>query len=196
MNRLIIIGAGGHGKVIADIALATGYSDIAFVDDNESIRECAGFPVIGRMSNLSEIKGDKIVAIGNSYIREKIMDSIDTVSLIHPGANIGRDVDILPGSVVMAGAVINHGSKIGRGCIINTCSSVDHDCVLEDYVHIAVGAHLCGSVNIGANTWIGSGAIVINNVRIGPDCMIGAGAVVVRDITSPGTYVGMPAKAM
>ena len=94
----------------------------------------------------------------------------------------------------MAGAVINPGVGIGKGCIINTCSSVDHDCDVGDYVHIAVGSHLCGTVSVGDGTWIGAGATVINNVFICSDCMIGAGAVVVNDIQESGTYVGVPAR--
>lgn len=94
----------------------------------------------------------------------------------------------------MAGAVINSGVRIGRGCIINTCSSADHDCDMGDYVHIAVGSHLCGTVSVGDETWIGAGATVSNNISICSECMIGAGAVVTRDITEKGTYVGVPAK--
>ena len=94
----------------------------------------------------------------------------------------------------MAGAVINPGTRLGKGCIINTCSSVDHDCVVSDYAHIAVGAHLCGTVAIGEGTWIGAGATVVNNVSICSDCMIGAGTVVIKNIEISGTYIGVPAK--
>ena len=94
----------------------------------------------------------------------------------------------------MAGTVINPGSVIGRGCIINTCASVDHDCKLGDYVHVAVGAHLTGSVEIGDGTWIGAGAVINNNVAVCSGCMIGAGAVVVKDIAEVGIYIGVPAR--
>ena len=94
----------------------------------------------------------------------------------------------------MAGVVINPGAQIGKGCIINTSSSVDHDCQIEDYVHISVGAHLSGTIEVGERTWIGAGATVSNNVNICGGCTIGAGAVVVKDITESGTYVGVPAK--
>ena len=94
----------------------------------------------------------------------------------------------------MAGAVINPGVRIGKGCIINTCSSVDHDCTVGDFVHVAVGSHLCGTVSVGDGTWIGAGATVSNNVSICSDCMIGAGAVIVNDIKKSGTYVGVPAR--
>lgn len=194
MNRLIIIGASGHGKVIADIAVKCGYKEIVFLDDNPEIRECAGFPVIGRTAESAQLKGDKIVAIGNSVIRERFQKMIQTVTLIHPRATISRRVQIGTGSVVMAGAVINSDVVIGRGCVINTCASVDHDCQIEDFAHISVGAHVAGTCWIGERTWIGAGATVSNNISIVRDCMIGAGAVVIRDINKSGTYIGIPAE--
>lgn len=194
MNRLIIIGASGHGKVIADIAMKNGYKEIVFLDDNPQILECAGFPVIGKTADANQLGGDKIVAIGNPAIRERIQETIPTVTLVHPDAVISRRVTLGEGTVVMAGAVINSDAVIGNGCIINTGASVDHDCRIGDFVHISVGAHVAGTCNIGERTWIGAGATVSNNITICGDCMIGAGSVVVRDITESGTYVGCPAK--
>lgn len=197
MRRLAIIGASGHGKVIADIARRIGYCEIVFFDDDESIRECGGYPVIGKSSEAGTIDADIIVGIGNAGIRKRIQESIPDeklVTLIHPNAVVAEDVVIGKGAVVMAGAVINPGVRIGHGCIINTCSSVDHDCEVGDYVHIAVGSHLCGNVFVGSGTWIGAGATVSNNVSICSDCMIGAGAVIVDDIRESGTYVGVPAR--
>lgn len=195
LKKLIIIGASGHGKVIADIAVRNGYKDIVFLDDDENIKECAGFPVIGKTVEAKEMDGDKIVAIGNPKIREKIQEEINRViTLIHPDAVISRRVEIGEGSVIMAGAVVNTDVIIGKGCIINTAASVDHDCILGDYVHVSVGAHLSGTVEIGRRTWIGAGATVSNNVNICGDCMVGAGAVVIKDIDKPGTYVGVPAR--
>lgn len=196
MNRLIIIGASGHGKVIADIAVKNGYEDIVFLDDDESIKECAGFPVIGKGQDAKALEGDKIVAIGNATIRERIQKEIETVTLIHPDAVIGRRVVLGKGTVVMAGAIINSDTVIGDGCIINTAASVDHDCVVEDYSHVAVGAHLCGTVHIGKRTWIGAGATVSNNIIICDNCMVGTGTVVISNIDAPGTYVGVPARRM
>lgn len=194
-NRLIIIGASGHGKVIADIALLNGYEDIVFLDDDDCVKECAGFPVIGKTVEAQNLSGDKIVAIGNSAIRQRMMKNINTITLIHPGAIIGRGVKIGMGTVVMAGAIINTEATIGNGCIINTSASVDHDCRLDDYVHVAVGAHVCGTVDIGTRTWIGAGATVINNLKVCSDVLIGAGAVVTDDIEKSGTYIGVPARA-
>lgn len=197
MRKLAIIGASGHGKVVADIARKNGYKEIVFLDDDESIHECGGYPVIGKSSEAGTIDADIIVGIGNAGIRKQIQESVPEeklVTLIHPDAVIAEDVAIGAGTVVMAGAVINSGARIGKGCIINTCSSVDHDCKVGDYVHISVGSHLCGTVSVGSGTWIGAGATVSNNISICPDCMIGAGAVIVKNIDSAGTYMGVPAR--
>lgn len=197
--KLTIIGASGHGRVVADIAKRNGYDEIEFLDDNEEIKWCGSFPVVGSTKMALSVKNDMIVGIGNAKIRKRIMEQLDDrrlVTLIHPDAVIAEDVEIGTGSVVMAGAVINPGTVIGKGCIINTCSSVDHDCRVSDYVHIAVGSHLCGTVAVGEATWIGAGATVSNNVTISGGCMIGAGAVVVKDITEEGTYIGVPARVM
>ena len=195
VKRLVIIGASGHGKVIADIAVRNGYENIVFLDDDEDVRECAGFPVIGKTCEARNIDGDKIVAIGNAKIRERIQSELENVvTLIHPAAVISRRVEISEGSVVMAGVVINSDAVIGKGCIINTGASVDHDCKIEDFAHISVGAHVAGTCCISRRTWIGVGATVSNNVNICGDCMIGAGAVVIKDIDKPGTYVGSPAR--
>ena len=197
MNRLIIIGASGHGKVVADIAALNGYKDIVFLDNDPEIKTCAGYPVLGPDTMTSELDGDVFIAVGNAETRKKLMErdaNRNFPVLIHPSAVIAKSAEVGAGSVAMAGAVINPGSQIGKGCIINTSSSVDHDCVVGDYVHISVGAHLSGTVVVGTGTWIGTGAIVSNNVNICGGCMIGAGAVVIKDITEPGTYVGVPAR--
>ena len=197
MSRsLIIVGASGHGKVVADIAKKTGYRAIVFLDADDKKKTCGDYPVIGRDDRIGDLEGDVIVAIGNAAIRRRIQESIEPqriATLIHPDAVIAQDVGIGIGTVVMAGAVVNAGAKIGTGCIINTCASVDHDCLISDYVHISVGAHIAGTVSIWDNTWVGAGATVSNNLIIHRDCMIGAGAVVVKDIDIPGTYVGVPA---
>ena len=194
MNRLIIIGASGHGKVVADIALLNGYRDIVFLDDIKT-GKCAGLPIIGKCNEAPE--GDVFVAIGDEAIRKYWMDYYKDRKLpilSHPNATISKRATIGKGSVIMAGAVINPDSIIGNGCIINTCSSIDHECHLNDYVHVAVGAHLCGDICIGEGTWIGAGATIVNNINICSNCIIGAGAVVIKDITEAGTYVGIPVK--
>lgn len=194
MKKLTIIGASGHGKVIADIAIRNGYREIEFIDEDGVKKECAGFPVVGNSINIGNINNDIIVAIGNAKDRERIQDKFDVTTLIHPQASISRRVKLGEGSVVMAGAVVNSDTSIGKGCIINTGSSVDHDCLIGNYVHVSVGAHVAGNCEINDRVWIGAGAIISNNIRICEDCFIGAGAIVVQDILEKGTYVGCPAK--
>lgn len=195
LKKLVIIGASGHGKVVADIALKNGYEEIVFLDDDESLKECAGFLVVGKTSEAVNVDGDKIVAMGNAKIRESMQENLDNVvSLIHPDAVISRRVEIGKGSVVMAGAIINSDVVIGEGCIINTCASVDHDCNIGEFSHISVGAHVAGTVKIGKSTWIGAGATVSNNITIVSDCTIGAGTLVIKDIKKAGVYIGVPAR--
>ena len=201
-SKLVIIGASGHGKVCADIALKLQkYDEILFLDDDETIKECMGFPVIGKSTDAEQYinEADFFVAIGNARIRKNVTGQLANLkasitTLIHPRAVIGENVVIGKGTAVIAGAVVNPDSKIGQGCIINTCSSVDHDCNIGDYVHVSVGAHVCGTVEIGEITWIGAGATISNNLFVCSECMIGAGAVVVKNIEMAGTYIGVPAK--
>ena len=194
VKRLMIIGASGHGKVVADIAAKNGYEDIVFLDDDESLKGCAGYPIIGNSKLAVDNDCDKIVAIGNSEIREKIQKKLSNlITLIHPNAVISRRVKIGEGSVIMAGVVISSEVVIGKGCIINTCASVDHDCKIGDFSHISVGAHVAGTCEIGSRSWVGAGAIINNNINICDSCMIGAGAVVVKNINVAGTYIGIPA---
>lgn len=202
MNSLVIVGAGGHGEVIADIAEKVGYSNILFLDDTPNGNLYSGHKIVGKCSDALHYKNsDFIVAIGNAHIRRKIQSEfialgLNIVTLVHPSAVIAPSVKIGIGTVIMAAAVINPYAEIGNGCIINTCASVDHDCKIGDFSHISVGSHLAGTVTIGENTWIGVGATVSNNINIADECMIGAGAVVIADITVPGTYIGVPAKML
>ena len=201
MKDLIIIGAGGHGRVIADIAQKSGkYKTISFLDDGDA-KETMGLPIIGRSSDVEKYvnTADIFVAIGNSVVRGEFIERLlamgaNVPTLIHPSAIIGACVEIGAGTAIMAGAVINPCSKLGKGVILNTCSSIDHDCIIGDYCHIAVGVHVAGTVTLGDKVWLGAGATIKNNVSICADCVIGAGAVVVKDITESGTYIGVPAK--
>lgn len=201
-KKLIIIGVNGHGKVVADIAMAMQkYDEIAFLCNFEKKKECMGFPIVGKNEDACKFidEADFFVAIGDSEMRERIMEDLivkgaSIATLIHPNAILGSNVQIGSGTVIMPGVIINAESVIGKGCIINTSASVDHGCVLGDYVHVAVGTHLCGIVSVGAHTWIGAGATVINGIHVCADCMIGAGAVVVKNIKEAGTYIGLPAR--
>lgn len=203
-DKLIIIGASGHGRVVADIAIKMNkWKSIVFLDDDNSINTCMGLEVIGKTDDaiIYKDEADFFVAIGNNEIREKVQEKLideelSIVTLIHPSTVIGTDVEIDIGTTVMAGVVINSSSRIGKGCIINTSSSLDHDNIIEDYVHISPGANLAGTVKVGKGSWIGIGATISNNINISSGCMIGAGAVVLKDLTKPGTYVGVPVRTI
>lgn len=194
MKKITIIGASGHGKVVADIAKLNGYDCITFLDDDPQCKDCSGYPVVGPTN--TRVDGDVFVAIGSENIRRFFSHKRKVVTLIHPSAVIAEDVEIGEGTVVMAGAVINPGTRIGKGVIVNTSSSIDHDCMVGDYTHISVGAHLSGTVVVGDSVWVGAGATVSNNVNICSNAIIGAGAVVIHDIEEEGTYIGVPAKKM
>lgn len=198
MNRLIIVGAGGHGKVIADNALKNGYKDICFVDDT-IIGDVAECPVIGTCSSIEHLNDgitDFVIGVGNNAVRKEIAKkyNVNWVSIVHPSAQIAFNVEIGKGTVIMANAVVNVCATVGEHCIINTGAIVEHDNVIEDYVHISPNAALGGSVHIGTLTHIGIGATVKNNIDICSDCTIGAGAVVIYDIEKSGTYIGVPAE--
>lgn len=202
MKKLMILGAGGQGKVVADIARLCGYTDIAFLDDNQSLTSWVGYPVLGGMGQAGAYTDwEFFIAIGNSMLRQKLQQQLvqtgkTVATLIHPNAVVSQSASVGQGSVVMAGAVINPDAVIGQGCIINTCASVDHDCVVGDYCHISVGSHLAGTVKVGNHNFLGIGAVVSNNLTLCNNCTIGAGAVVVKDICQSGTYVGVPAKKL
>lgn len=199
---LIIIGASGHGKVVADIAIKMNcWESIFFLDENENLSNCLGFKVIGKTSDAPTYRSSAnfFVAIGSNVIRKKVLEELEReklelVTLIHPSAIIGTGVEIGKGTAVMAGVVINSGTKIGRGCILNTLCSIDHDNTIEDFVHISPRTALAGTVKVGLCTWIGIGAVVSNNINICKNAQIGAGGVVVKDINEAGTYVGVPVR--
>lgn len=197
-NRLIIIGAGGHGKAIADNALKNGYKDISFVDDYAT-GKCMGFSIIGVTDDIESFddgQTDFMIGIGDNEIRKRIAEKYDVswATLIHPSAQIATNVTIGTGTVIMANAVVNVCATVGEHCIINTGAIVEHDNVVEDYVHISSNAALGGTVHISKQTHVGIGALVKNNIKICDNCVVGAGAAVIKDITEYGTYVGVPAR--
>ena len=200
-DKIVIIGASGHGKVIADIAKLNGYKEIIFLDDDPNKKKNGIYDVVGTTQDIDRYKEqyDYIIAIGNNEIRKKITEQLDEKKiiqpfLIHPSAVIDSSVTIAAGTVVMANAVINADTIIGIGCIINTAATVDHDGKIGDFVHISPGAHLAGTVQVGLYSWIATGATVINNINITDHVNIGAGTVVISDINKSGTYIGVPAR--
>lgn len=201
MKTIAILGASGHGKVVADIAEKCGYDTVTFFDDNRK-DNLEHWKVSGNFQDLIRRVGEfdsVAVAIGNNQARQEKILQLKTAGahlprLIDPSAIISRYCQIGDGTVICAGAVLSSFVKIGVGCIINTSSSIDHDCVLEDYVHISPGAHLAGNVNIGKLTWIGIGASVIQLIDIGENAIIGANSTVIKSIPSNVTAIGSPTR--
>lgn len=202
MAKLLILGAGGHGKVVSEIAqLMKQWEEIAFLDDREDISEVMEIPIVGKLADLPVLGSEyeyAFVAIGNNAVRLKWTEELNNIGfkipiLIHPSSTVSAKSYIKEGTVIMAGAVINPDVRIGRGCIINTASTVDHDCILENGVHTSPGAHIGGTVKIGERSWICIGATIINNINIGDDSVIAAGAVVTKDVLSNVLVAGVPA---
>ena len=192
---VILIGAGGHAYVIADIIKKNGDIVFGFLDDDLTKPN-----VIGTVADCVNYT-DKyfIIAIGNNKVRKMISNKYPQLkyyTAVHPSAVIDDSVNIGIGTVVMANCVINANTNIGAHCIINTASVVEHDNFLADYVHISPNATLCGTVSVGECTHIGAAATVKNNICITNECMIGIGAAVVKNIDISGIYVGVPSQLL
>lgn len=206
MTRLVIIGAGGHGKVAADCAEQMGgYKEICFVDYRyPNIQHHSRWPVVGDGETLQADHApgtEYFVAIGDNQLRAKYFNvltehALPIATLIHPSAILSQHLHIDAGTLICAGAVVNVDSKVGRGCILNTGCSVDHDCVLEDFVHIAPGVRLAGSVHLGTSAFLGLSSAVIPGCRIGENTTVGAGAIVLSDFPPNCVAVGVPARVI
>ena len=201
MKNVIILGASGHAKVIAEVINKSGDNVVGFLDDDLSLKGKIVYldkKVLGTIDDINKYKDNYfIIGIGNNKIRKEISSKYNDLKwyiAIHPSAIVAENVEIKEGTVIMPGVVINPGTVIGKHCIINTSSSIDHDNKIGDYVHISPGTHLAGRVTVGKSTWICIGVSVINNITIGCNDIIGAGAVVIKDILEDNkVYVGVPA---
>ncbi len=203
MKRLAILGASGHGKVVAEIAELCGWDEVHFYDDAwPNINKNGPWHVLGNTNDLLKKLSDydhAFVAIGTNAIRyEKsvflVSKGFALATLIHPLAIVSSYSEVSTGSVIMAGAVINPFVKIGIASIINTSATVDHDCIIDHGVHVSPGANIAGTVTVGALSWVGIGACIKQNISIGRQVIVGAGAVVVNNIADGLTIVGTPAK--
>ena len=204
-KELAIVGASGHGKVIADTAELLGFT-VRFYDDAYPDKiNIEHWPVYGTCADLimkantSGVPVDAIVAIGNNDIRSKKIEllqqnNFQLITLIHPSAVISKHSEIQCGSVVFPGAVINAFARVGLGVIINTGAIIEHDCIIRDHAHISPNASLCGGVEVGCKCWVGVGSQVKQLVRIGNNTIIGAGSTVLDNIPSDVTAVGSPAR--
>lgn len=205
MRVLAILGASGHGKVVADTAECCGWDAIEFFDDAWPGRAANGaWPVVGTSADLLGRVQDYqgvAVAIGNNEVRQRKLHELKAAGAVlpvlqHPSSVVSRYATLGPGTVVFATAVVNAYASIGEGCILNTGSSVDHDCDLGNCVHICPGARLAGMVSVGDLSWIGIGASVRQVLSIGTKVLVGAGAAVVSDISDNMTVAGVPARVL
>ena len=199
MNRnVVIIGAGGHGRVVADTIELSGDKVIGFLDDNAQSDEKLN--IIGKNADAYKYCDGEtylFVAIGNCKVRKDIMDKLPNAkwyTAIHPSAVISPSAIIGKGSCVLPNAVVNNSAVIGKGVVVNTGATVDHDNVIGDYSLLACGVHLAGTVSVGECTWVGVGTTISNNVSVCDNVRLEAGTVVIEDITEEGTYIGVPSR--
>jgi len=195
----VIVGGGGHGRVILDCARAAGLDVAGFLDP----------AVAGPVNGAAVLGGDErlqdpafrrshrfIVAIGDQRLRARLSLQLADrlVAVVHPSCNVSPYCEIGAGTVLMPGVTVNANARIGRYCILNTMCSVDHDCDLEDGVQIGPGAHLCGEVRCGENAFVATGALVLPGLGVGREAVIGAGSVVTRDVPARARLFGAPAR--
>ena len=211
MSDLLILGAGGHAKVVAETAISSGVaSSVAFLDDRcigpDACPPLLGWPVIGPLALSSQADTRSqfdaaVVAIGHAatrlhWIRQLQAAGFNLPVLMNPTAWVSPSAQLGPASVVFAQVAVHAQASIGTGAIPNTGCSVDHDAQISDAVHICPGARLAGEVQVGRCSWIGIGASVIQQVSIGSDVTVGAGAAVIRDLADGVTAVGVPARVV
>jgi len=206
MKRLLILGAGGHGKVMAEVAEATcEWNQIAFLDDRHAtLNGKLRWPVLDSIRHADRFVSSYshvAIAVGDSALRLDWLSMLSlygfkTPALIHPAAWVSPSAVLGASCVVMANATVQADANLGQGCIINTGASVDHDCCLSDGVHVCPGASLGGDVCVGKGSWLGIGSAVIQGVHIGEHVTVGAGAAVIRDVADGLTVVGVPANSI
>ncbi len=205
MKRIIIMGAGGHGQVVADALMLMNEAEpVAFLDENPAVigKKILGIPVPGGNAHLSEIEHDGVViALGNNQLRKRIFEELTAAgetlfTVIHPSAIISPSVKIGSGSMILAGAVINTGAEINDNTIINTNSTIEHHNVIGPHSHVAPGATLGGEVVVGEESMVGIGATVLPRVTIGNMAMLGAGSTAIGNIADGITAAGIPAKTL
>jgi sugar O-acyltransferase (sialic acid O-acetyltransferase NeuD family) len=197
---LVVFGAGGHGKVVADILLAGGEPVLGFVDDGAPMGSIVlGLPVLGPLAWLEEHRARVALGIGVNALRARIaaacLDRGATlVTAIHPRAVVSPSAEVGEGAVVMALAVINPSATIERGAIVNTAAVIEHDCVIGAFAHVSPGAALGGACRIGASSHLGIGATMLPGTSIGDGTVVGGGAVVTRSLGANVVAIGVPAR--
>lgn len=197
---VVVLGAGGHAKVVIGTLQEAGYTVEAVYDDHTDLlgRMVLGVPVKGRLADV-EPGMQGIVAIGSNRIRQMIvaqLPGVEWMTVIHPKAYVHNSVQIGPGTVVFAGAIIQPDVRLGAHVIVNTGATIDHDCTIDSYAHIAPGVNLAGEVMVGERAFIGIGSTAIPRRRIGARATVGAGSVVIGNISDDSTVAGVPARAI
>jgi sugar O-acyltransferase (sialic acid O-acetyltransferase NeuD family) len=196
-EEIVVIGAGGHAKVLITTLTARGFSIAAVFDDDDTKW---GVDAQGtRVSRIDrERGGNGIIGIGDNAQRREMARalSFEWRTVVHPSAFVHPSAKLGRGTVVFAGAVVQPDAVIGDHVIVNTGATVDHDCVVGDYAHLAPGVHLAGSVQVGEGAILGIGSVVIPGVRIGHWSTLGAGAAAIRDVADGVVAVGVPARAL
>jgi len=204
MADIIIVGAGGHSKVVADAAARAGFGIIGFVDDQANTAPLPEYRLIGTIADLANMRALSsavriLVAIGDNRTRMRVVEELALpagryATVIDPTAIVSRYASIAEGTVVLQGAIVNAGTAVGRHAILNTGCTVDHDCRIGDYAHVSPGAHLAGGVAVGEGAHLGIGTCAIPGCSVGGWSVIGAGAAIVKDIPMKRVAVGVPAR--
>jgi sugar O-acyltransferase (sialic acid O-acetyltransferase NeuD family) len=199
MSRgVVVIGAGGHAKVVLATLEAAGMGAAAVLDDNEELwgSELLGVEIQGPVSRAAELGSRGILAIGANRSRERLADELDLewVSAVHPAATVHSSVEIGAGTVVFAAATIQPDTVIGEHVIVNTGATIDHDCRVGAFSHIAPGVNLAGGVRVGVGTLIGIGSNALPGVRLGDWVVVGAGSAVIESVEAEATVLGIPAR--
>lgn len=209
-RRFIVLGAGGHGRVVADLVRTLGDEVVGYADADASrgaarVDGTGATVVLTQAALLACARGEAAwpfiveavaLGIGDNTARAYLLEQLGTKMLpplIHPHSWISRSARIGRGTVVLAGAVISTDAIVAHGVIVNSRATIEHDCELETAVHVSPGATLCGGVRIGPGSWVCAGAVVIPECSVGAGCVVGAGAVVIRDVPDGITVVGNPA---
>lgn len=198
---VLVLGAGGHGKVVISTLRALGYHVAAVYDDNRQLwgQTVLGAPICGPLSELDNMAGrPAVIAIGDGRVRRLLAERfrLKWIRAVHPAAHVAEGTVIGDGAVVFAGAVIQPESRIGIHAIINTGATVDHDCIVEDFAHIAPGAHLSGNVRLAEGGMMGTGSCAVQGVQVGRWTTVGAGGVVIQDLPDEVVAIGCPARVI